>query len=274
MSLLRLDTLDTLAPGNKIFKLQAALARAGEYDAVLSFGGAWSNHLHALAAMGAARGFATVGVVRGQRPPRLSAMLEDAQRWGMKLVFVSRADYKNRNDPVWQQALARPFGHCLIVPEGGADINGVRGCMAIGDVLSPCLNSGDTVMLAVGTGATLAGVVASVSGAVTVQGVSVLKGAAGETAEQVSAWLAALGIDTTVRWNIRSDAHEGGYAKVSPGLREFILAFEAVQGVPLEPVYTGKLLYRIYRDLKQGQAHGSIVALHTGGLQGRRGFDF
>ncbi len=76
------------------------------------------------------------------------------------------------------------------------------------------------------------------------------------------------------RYGIRSDAHEGGYAKVSPGLREFILAFEAVQGVPLEPVYTGKLLYRIYRDLKQGQAHGSIVALHTGGLQGRRGFDF
>lgn len=275
VSLLRLDRVDSLAPGNKLYKLHEALAQAHQYDALMSFGGAWSNHLHALAAMGNARGLRTIGVVRGERPERLSAMLSDVERWGMKLVFVSRSDYRKRYELSWQQALSAPYGRCLIIPEGGADLSGVRGCRAIGDLLSPHLQQGDKVMLAVGTGATLAGILASdISRSVVIEGVSVLKGTAKATNADVNSWLSTLAAKQVPRWRIRDDAHEGGYAKVSPGLRAFVLNFEAVHGIPLEPVYTGKLLYRIYLDIQQGLAPQRIVAVHTGGLQGRRGYDF
>lgn len=281
MSLLRLDRLSHLAPGNKLFKLHNLSECAAGYDAVLSFGGAWSNHLHALAATGQALGIATVGVIRGERPARLSAMLEDAQNWGMRLLFVSRTQYRQRHDPHWQQALASSFGRCLVLPEGGASIDGVRGCKGIAALLEPHLHSGDTLMLAVGTGATLAGVIAGLSERrqrgddVTIEGVSVLKGIGDDTAQAVQHWLTQLALaeqHSTLNWTVREDAHEGGYARVSAELKRFIQAFEDVHQVPLEPVYTGKLLFRIYRDLAAGRSQARIIAIHTGGLQGRRGF--
>ncbi len=127
VSLLRLDQTGGPAPGNKSFKLRDYLAEAKRLavSRLVSFGGAWSNHLHALAALGHQHGIETVGIVRGEQTAQESAMLIDAQRWGMRIVHVSRQEYRQRNDADYQQRLSECFAPCLLIPEGGSD--GSRG---------------------------------------------------------------------------------------------------------------------------------------------------
>jgi len=273
--LLRLDLCDTAAPGNKWFKLQQNIADAQKQGmtTLLSFGGAWSNHLHALAATGFKLGLQTIGIVRGEQPAHPSAMLCDAQTWGMQLVYVSRQEYRKRSDPAYLAGLEGQFGPCTIVPEGGANRAGVKGCMAIADILLEEGVEGAQVVLAVGTGTTLAGVAMGL-GAVSemrVTGISVLKGAF-DLDESVSEFVDGKCAD----WKILHNHHCGGYARVSPGLREFILAFETTHQIPLDPVYTGKALYGVHQLLLSGQwaQDQPVVFIHTGGLQGRRGFDW
>jgi 1-aminocyclopropane-1-carboxylate deaminase/D-cysteine desulfhydrase-like pyridoxal-dependent ACC family enzyme len=273
--LLRLDQLGGLAPGNKSFKLAENLARAREQgiQRLVSFGGAWSNHLHALAAVGREQGFATYGLVRGERPRQPSAMLCDASAWGMTLEYLSRTDYRQRNNPDFQAALQARLGPCLIIPEGGANAAGVSGCAPIARLLLEASVQTSQLVLAVGTGTTLAGLVAALPAHWDVLGISVLKGAL-DLEQQVQGLLAPYADADLPSWRISHDDHCGGYARVSGDLKAFMLEFERVQGVPLDPVYTGKVLYALYRQLQQGSIDGEIVAVHTGGLQGRRGFDW
>lgn len=273
VSLLRLDRLGGLAPGNKAFKLKINLevAREQAVSRLVTFGGAWSNHLHALAAAGQENGFQTVGIVRGERPPQPSAMLRDAERWGMQLVYVPRSEYALRNDPVYLERLTRQFGPCHIIPEGGANTAGVRGCMDIVNYLPPETLGGGKMVLAVGTGTTLAGLVAGSGNGREVIGISVLKGARG-LERDIECALEPFAQRDFAPWHICHDFHCGGYARVSPELREFIEEFERIHGIPLDPVYTGKMLFAIYSRLRDNRWHGPITAIHTGGLQGRRGF--
>ena len=126
VSLLRLDRTGGLAPGNKSFKLRAYVAQAGRcgVERLVSFGGAWSNHLHALAALGQQHGIETVGIVRGGADEGESAMMADAAAWGMRIHRVSRTEYRQRNDSAYQQALREYFAPCLLIPEGGASVAG------------------------------------------------------------------------------------------------------------------------------------------------------
>lgn len=274
VSLLRLDLGDGLAPGNKRFKLQHNLddARHQGVTRLLSFGGPWSNHLHALAAVGHAAGLETVGIVRGETAG--TAMLADARSWGMRIVMVSRGDYRRRNEPDYLQELESQFGPCLVIPEGGANAAGARGCMAIGTALRSTVASPGRVVLAVGTGTTLAGVTASLPATGwEVIGISALKGAH-DLEQRVTDMVQSCEPRMAARWQILHDHHCGGFARVSPALREFMLAFEHIQGVQLEPVYTGKLLFAIHQQLASGcwDRQQPIVAIHSGGLQGRRGY--
>jgi 1-aminocyclopropane-1-carboxylate deaminase len=277
VQLLRLDRHGGLAPGNKSFKLQGSLDRARELGVrrLVSFGGAWSNHLHALAAVGNQQGFATVGIVRGGPGNGECAALTDARDWGMTLVHVSREEYRRRNDTHYLDQVAQQFAPCLVIPEGGASAEGARGCMEIGEMVRRLAPGARRVVLPVGTGTTLAGVAAGLGVKCAVVGVSALK-AAVDLEGRLEQALAACKVDAPANWQILHDEHCGGFARVSAGLREFILAFEEAHQVPLEPVYTGKMMFAIHRRLASGEweASDSLVAVHTGGLQGRRGFDF
>jgi 1-aminocyclopropane-1-carboxylate deaminase len=275
ISLLRLDRTGGLAPGNKSFKLQRNIAQAKRLGVqrLVSFGGAWSNHLHALAAVGRDAGFSTVGIVRGEVTAEESPMLADARSWGMQLVNVSRTEYRRRNDVDYLEQVKQRFTPCLVIPEGGANLAGAEGAMAIAQLIKQVAPEPRRIVLSVGTGTTLAGVAAGLGDAYEVVGISALKGAT-DLEQRVEQLLTGIGGSATARWHIVHDYHCGGFARVNQPLRDFILSFEQVHGVPLEPVYTGKMLFAMQQLQLSGQWHSDtpVLAIHTGGLQGRRGY--
>lgn len=270
---LRLDLLNPPAGGNKHYKLQNYLAALQPGQTLVSFGGAWSNHIHALAALGHARGFKTAGIIRGDVCTPLSATLQDARRWGMQLEFVGRSEYRRRHDPAWLATWQQRLGDCVIVPEGGAGDAGVSGCRAIADLVMSHAAAADIVSLAVATGSTLAGLAAALPAGKEVLGVVVLKGIARQLDADIGTWIANQG-DAGCDWQLVDDYHGGGYARCDDKLADFIVEFEQVQGIPLEPVYTGKLMHALYQMAAAGRLDpaAALLALHTGGLQGRRGF--
>ncbi|MEH6609716.1 MAG: pyridoxal-phosphate dependent enzyme [Halioglobus sp.] len=276
VTLFRLDRLGGVAPGNKRFKLEGCMeALATPPAQILSFGGAWSNHLHALALWGNERNVATIGVVRGERQEHLTPTLEDCIEWGMILEFVSRSDYRRRGDPDFLKLIHARYPDSVILPEGGASAAGVMGCTYIADLMLAADIPTGPVMLAVGTGTTLAGVALGFGRSGEAQreliGVSALRGA-DDLLVSIQTMLAGRG--KAARWRLLHEHHCGGFARVNAGLREFMLEFEAVHNVPLEPVYTGKVLYAIHQLRSQGlwDSEQSLVVIHTGGLQGRRGY--
>lgn len=273
VSMLRLDLAGGLAPGNKLFKLNENFTEAQRNGntRLASFGGAWSNHLHALAALGHERGFESIGIVRGEKPAAPSAMLCDAARWGMQLRYVSRSDYRQRNSPEFVAALLKDIGPCHIIPEGGANTAGAMGCKAIAQLLPTEVDVPRRIVLAVGTGTTLAGIAAALPCSADIVGVAVLKGAS-DLGDRVRKRLQDLGANQVGSWRVAHDHHCGGYARVSPELKAFILEFERVHKIPLDPVYTGKALFAVFKMVQTGDWDGEIIAIHTGGLQGRRGY--
>lgn len=277
VSLLRLDQTGGPAPGNKSFKLSGYLAQAKcqHITRFVSFGGAWSNHLHALATVAHQLGIETVGFVRGEDTGEESAMLTDVRRLGMRIIHVSRQEYRRRNDADYQQELMARFAPCLLIPEGGATTTGARGCMAIADIIRSSTTRARRVVLPVGTGTTLAGVAASLGVEYELYGICALKGAI-DLDQRVLDLLGQLTSGSHARWRILHDFHCGGFARTDAALREFMLAFEAVHEIQLEPVYTGKMLFAVHQLLDRGEWGSEIpvLAIHTGGLQGRRGYQW
>lgn len=266
--------------GNKFYKLKYNLiaARKAGLSTLLSFGGAWSNHLHALAQVGADEGFRTIGIVRGERPKKLSATLEDVQKWGMQLVFITRQQYRQKDSPEFNAWLIEQFGEFYLLPEGGTNDLAVAGCVEI--ISSFEAEDYDLICLSVGTGGTLAGIAKALGSQGSVLGFSVLKGAK-DLDEKVASLLGTKLEETADRnWSINHEFHCGGYARCPAYLKEFILQLENEYEIRLDPVYTGKMLYGISRLLEDGVLNTNrekelkIIAIHTGGLQGRRGYDF
>ena len=268
--------------GNKYYKLKYNLefAREQGYTTLASFGGAWSNHLAALAQVGAAQGFSTVGIVRGERPVKLSMMLLDAEAQGMQLQFISRGDYRRRHESEFLAALQGRLTNCLVIPEGGTNGLAVRGTAEIVDEVARLSPAADLIVLPVGTGGTLAGIAAALPPGVKVLGISVLKGTGAESGLEadVEALIAATSPPSPLarNWSIDHRFHCGGYAKCPTYLQDFILGWQRRHGMLLDPVYTGKLFYGLSQMLAQGEINADtrIVALHTGGEQGRRGYGF
>ena len=271
LGVLRTDLVDTQLSGNKYYKLQHNLdvARCTGHHTVLSFGGAWSNHLHALAAAGQRFGFRTIGVVRGEAEAPRTACLLDAEAFGMQLHFVSRAEYRERQQPEFIARLQARFGPCCIVPEGGANALGVRGCQAL--LPAELAAAYDHVVLACGTGTTMLGLISSIP--TPVIGIQVLKGA-GYLEGLIRLGLQQYGLQAKAAWQVHDRFHRGGYAKVDAALLAFVDRLEADSGIPLEPVYIGKALMAL-QELIQAEhfAVGArVLVVHGGGLQGRRGF--
>lgn len=291
LQLLRLDALDPEISGNKWFKLKHNLIQAREqkYKRVLSFGGCYSNHLHALAAAGQRFGFDTVGIVRGEEPKQYSPTLHDLRRFGMHIKFVSRAQYRQKMSDEFLAQLNEDFGDFYLIPEGGSNALGVLGCEDIG--ASVCAHQAvtpDYIVLACGTGATMAGVIRGVAGRAYVIGVAALKGAQFLEKNVLDLLEAKFLVNETCLqkeiplsknnpnhpyWHIEYMYSFGGFAKISPVLTQFMLRFRQETGVLLDPVYTGKMMFAVYDMIERKviPSGANVLAIHTGGLQGLRG---
>lgn len=266
----REELRDPLLGGNKWHKLQGHLQAAAEQGQrrLLSFGGAWSNHLHALAATGQRFGLETVGVVRGDR---MTAMLEDCRRFGMRLHPVSHADYRRRDDALWQQELLRELGPAYVIPEGGGGEAGLRGfaCLA-GELAQSCSEPNTVLALAMGTGTTLAGLAAHLPAGCRIWGFPVL--ALPGIEQQLAKSL--LTYRQHASFTVWHGLVDSAYGRLGAPLRQFLASFEEQQGLELDPIYTVKLLWALNHLADQGSIPPgtTVVALHSGGLQGRRGF--
>jgi len=262
------DLLHPIISGNKWRKLKYSLdhALASGADTLTSMGGAYSNHLHALAYVGKALGLKTTGLIRGEQPEALTPTLYDMQHWGMELKFVSRSDYRllRRYKSCHDLPGIKPRQYWL--PEGGAQALALKGVAELVDEINVPYN---ILCVPCGTGATLAGIIEAVSDQASVMGFAAVKNS-GFLQTDVETLLPR----PCTNWQINHNYHFGGFAKTTPELMAFIAEFEFKTGIPLEPVYTGKMMYALYdmitkHTFKAGQR---IIAVHTGGLQGKRGF--
>lgn len=261
-AMLRLDLLHGVVSGNKWFKLQrnVAAARAQGRDHIVTFGGAYSNHLAATAAACHLSGIRCTAVVRGEAAPALSHTLQLAQAQGMHLHFVPRAQYREKEKTDWTAL----FPDAYIVPEGGHNAAGAEGCeeiLAIRDV-----SAFTHIICAVGTGTTLAGLINSAGPQQQLRGYVVLKGAEYLSAEVES----LLKKEHAAQWNLVHEHHGGGYAKVTPDLVAFMNQFFAETHIPLDVVYTGKLVQGFKKEVISGvfPAGSRVLLIHSGGLQG------
>lgn len=265
LCLKRDDLIHPEVPGNKWRKLKYNLAAArerGEHT-LLTFGGAYSNHLRATAAAGHALGLATVGVVRGEeladRP--LNPSLAFAAERGMRLVFVDRATYRAKHTPPVLERLLAAHGPAYVLPEGGSNEAAVRGCAELPAELGDDV---DTVCVAAGTGGTLAGIAAGLPVGRRAIGFAVLRG--GFLADEVADLQRRTYGAPTDNWHVENDFHHGGYARRGPELDTFLADFAARHGFAPEPVYVGKMLFGLFALAERGAfAPGTrLVAVVTG----------
>ncbi|HET6246004.1 MAG: 1-aminocyclopropane-1-carboxylate deaminase/D-cysteine desulfhydrase [Bacteroidetes bacterium] len=271
------DMIDPLVSGNKWWKLKYNILEASKtgFETILTFGGAYSNHIAATAAMGSLSGLKTIGIIRGEEPKNFNPTLDLARKNGMQLYFIGRGTYREKNNAEFIKQLEEKFGPFYLIPEGGANLNGVKGCM---EILSEVEQDYDYICCAMGTGTTMAGIVLSKKPKTKALGFSALKG--GDfLKENVNQFLESYiktysGVKKDENWEIITDYHFGGYAKVKPELLAFINAFEERTKIPLDYIYTGKMMYGIYDMGAKGffKPEDKILVIHSGGLQGNLGF--
>lgn len=274
---LKRDDLLALGPddplcGNKWRKLLPNIERllSAGLTRLLTFGGAYSNHIAAVASAGQHYGLDTIGMIRGELVEPLNPTLSRAKRAGMTLVAMDRESYRHKEQSEQQERLLQEWGPCLIVPEGGTNQWARQGAAAIIDELEGQLGRHpDVICVSCGTGGTMAGLIEGTEGrGAHILGISALKG---RFLEQEIRQQLSRPYDN---WSLHFDAHFGGYAKWKPPLLTFINHFRETYDIQLEPLYTGKMMAGLFDLLAQGVwPEGSlIVALHTGGLQGLEGF--
>ena len=264
--------------GNKWRKLKYNLAAAkkSKKKYLLTFGGAFSNHLYATAAAGQLFDFETIGIVRGEKILPLNPTLSFAEQSGMKLFFVNRKTYalKEKVLPELLTANNISLEECYVLPEGGTNDLALQGCGELAEEIYQQLNfSPDYICVSCGTGGTVAGIIQAKKEGTHVLGFSALKGDfLKNEVQQLLEKNDAQKI--TTNYSIQTDYHFGGYAKHKPELLNFINAFQQEHQVQLEPIYTGKMFYGIFDLIEKNYfPQGSkIVAIHTGGLQGIAGF--
>jgi 1-aminocyclopropane-1-carboxylate deaminase len=261
----REDLVSPELPGNKWRKLKHNLVAAAEqgHRTLLTFGGAYSNHIRATAAAGRVFGFETIGVIRGEEHLPLNETLEYATAQGMRLTYLDRTAYRHKTDPDLHADLRHRFGDFYLLPEGGSNAPAVRGCAELPAELDAQL-AFDVVCCPVGTGGTLAGLAATLPERRTAIGFSVLKGGDFLTAEVAGLQRAAFG-EATANWRIETAFHHGGYARRTPELDRFRADFRRRHGLDLDRIYTAKALHGLTTLAESGafRKGTTIVALIT-----------
>lgn len=267
VSVLRLDKIHPLVSGNKLFKLHYFLEAAieSEHKTILTFGGAYSNHLAATAYACKALQLKSIGIVRGEKPKQLSTTLQQCLQDGMQLQFISRQQYAQKDDPVFINSLKASAGACTIIPEGGYHSLGAKGAALIMDLIKD--NSYTHICTATGTATTLAGILMAAKPEQIVISIPVLKGM---TDNKIR--IKHLIEKEFENLLILNNYHFRGYAKKSDLLINFINQCWLQYRLPLDFVYTAKMFFGIIDSIKNDTfTKGSkILCLHTGGLQGNK----
>ena len=255
--------------GNKFRKLKYNLEKAQlqNHKGLLTFGGAFSNHIAATASAGQELNIPTVGVIRGEElvtQIESNPTLSYAKSCGMHLEFVSRSTYKKKTDPAYLQQLLETFKDYYILPEGGTNALAIKGCE---EILTSKDQSFDIICCAVGTGGTIAGVI---NGSLLTQKIIGFPALKGEFLKEDICKFA-----TQSNWELWGDYHFGGYAKVDSKLIKFMNDFKLIYNIPLDPVYTAKMMYGIFEGIRSGEIPqtAKVLAIHTGGLQGIEGMN-
>lgn len=268
------DLIHPEVSGNKWRKLKYNIEKAKQEkkDTLLTFGGAYSNHIAATAAAGELLGIKTVGIIRGDELANkpLNKTLAKAKEQGMDLYFVSREDYQARYEEWYLADLAMKHHNSLIIPEGGANYYGVAGCA---DIVSEVDIDFDFITTACGTGTTLAGIITTLKPHQKAIGFSALKGNFMKDSINKALYNYFLDKETVEdlkgQFEVCEDFHFGGYGKTTNELIDFMQQFNTDTSIELDKVYTAKMFYGLRQQIKQGKYNGkTIVALHTGGLQG------
>ncbi len=257
VSVLRLDLIHPQISGNKWFKLKYNLEEAKKQgiDTILTFGGAFSNHIHATAVACKQFGFISIGIIRGEKESENNSTLIEAKKYGMQLHFVSREDYKRKNEKDFISELKTKYGNFYLIPEGGDNTLGEMGC----EEILPKENDFDFIFCACGTGTTFNGISKSLKPNQKLYGISVLKGDGPLNSNP----------------NIINEYHFGGYAKHTQQLLDFKTNFENENNVPLDYVYTAKLFFAA-QDLSSKNKipeNSKVLIIHSGGLQGNVGYE-
>ena len=269
IDILRLDEINAPISGNKYYKLKYNLEEAnkGGFKTLLTFGGAFSNHLYAVALAGKEYGYRTIGIVRGEDDKNNPALQFCRQR-GMDVCFISREKYALKYDASFLEELKYIYGKFYLIPEGGTNKLAVIGCA---EILSTLNKNYHHIFCAVGTGGTLAGIISTPGMSAHITGISVLKGD-----DKLTKQVEAMVLCENKNWNINFDYHFGGYAKHHEQFIQFITEFENEYHILADPVYTGKMFYAISDMINKNSFTSSdrILAIHTGGLQGWDGWRY
>jgi 1-aminocyclopropane-1-carboxylate deaminase len=260
----RTDQTHQYVSGNKWYKLKYNLIEAKKkgFQTLLTFGGAYSNHIAATACATKENGFKSIGVIRGEEHLPLNPTLQFAKEQGMHIHYVSRSDYREKTTPDFLEKLKIQFSDFYLIPEGGSNELAIQGTEEI-------LEANDTqdyICCAVGTGGTIAGIINASTNKQTVIGFPAIKGI-DVLGKDIENWT------NKQNWKLINDYVCGGYAKVNEELVEFINKFNTVHDIPLDVIYTGKMMLGILDLVAKDYfpKGSSILAIHTGGLQGNKG---
>lgn len=265
----RIDRIHPQISGNKFYKLHYNLkqALAENHKKVLTFGGAFSNHIAATAFAGQSLGLQTIGVIRGEELAHKiheNPTLKQAQEYGMTFEFVSRETYRNKNTSEFLATLNEKLGSFYTIPEGGTNALAIQGCEEILDFNDKNFNY---ICTAVGTGGTISGLINSAEAHQKVLGFPALKGSF--LNDDIQQWT------TKNNWELIQDYHFGGYGKMTVALIAFMNQFLEAYQILLDPVYTAKMVFGVF-DLIEKQYfenNATILMIHTGGLQGIEGMN-
>ena len=257
------DLIHPDVPGNKWRKLKYNLRRASDegHRCLLTFGGAYSNHIRATAAAGYYYGFSTIGVIRGEEHLPLNEVLADAVRFGMHLVYMDRVTYRRKASPQIEAALREQFGDFYLIPEGGSNTLAVRGCA---ELPSEIRETFDVICCSCGTGGTLAGIAVDLQPGRRAIGFSAVKG--GDFLRQDVMRLQETYGRLTTNWSIETDYHFGGFARRNAELDHFVGDFFHRHGLELDWVYVAKMLFGVFSLVSAGTfaRKTTIVAVVTG----------
>jgi 1-aminocyclopropane-1-carboxylate deaminase len=265
----REDLIHPFVSGNKFSKLKYNLlqAKAENQSTLLTFGGAYSNHIAAVAYAGKENGFQTIGIIRGDELAdkiESNPTLNFAQECGMQFEFVSRETYRLKTEESFLKQLQQQYGAFYLIPEGGTNTFAIQGCE---EILTPEDASFDYVACAIGTGGTISGLINSVLPHQKVLGFPALKG--NFLQDEIRNFV------RQDNWELITDYHFGGYGKVTNDLIDWINQFYEQTQIPLDPVYTGKMVFGIVDLITKNYfpENAKILLIHTGGLQGIQGMN-
>ncbi len=271
LAIKRLDLVHPLISGNKFFKLKYNLGKAisGGFDKILTFGGAYSNHIYATAEAAKAVNLNSIGIIRGEKVEPLNPTLAHAELMGMTLHFVDRSTYRLKEEASFLKNLVEKFGAFYLIPEGGTNQLAVIGTS---EILELSDQNYSHITTCIGTGGTFAGINSSLYRNQILLGFSALKG--DFIHQEIPDLIEQYQLSSRGTYNIFTNYHFGGYAKYTQELIDFIWWFYERFDIILDPIYTGKMAFGIWDLIKKNHfLKGSkILMIHSGGLQGNAGF--